>query len=167
MAKRKESAADMFYDRFCEDYVLKYRDPGENGNLKISSYRIDDAGYVTLVRKKGLLGGTEYGIFTPVMRDVPAICFKRDRGLFGNGSFSAEVYKLVPEKQAFDGSTEDMDGKIWEFFDEHIRKTAYGEKRVRPFDIQSMERGETFAALRELLGNRYSDFVKYFLVPEK
>ena len=166
MAKRKESAADMFYDRFCEDYVLKYRDPGENGNLKISSYRIDDVGYVTLVRKNGLFGGTECGIFTPVMRDVPAICFKRDRGLFGNGTFTAEVYKLVPEKQTFDGSTEDMDGKIWDFFNEHIRKTAYGEKRVRPFDVQSMERGETFAALRELLGNRYSDFVKYFLTPE-
>ena len=166
MAKRKESAADMFYDRFCEDYVLKYRDPGENGNLKISSYRIDDVGYVTLVRKKGLFGGTECGVFTPVMRDVPAICFKRDRGLFGNGSFTAEVYKLVPEKQTFDGSTEDMDGKIRDFFNEHIRKTAYGEKRVRPFDVQSMERGETFSALRELLGNRYSDFVKYFLTPE-
>ena len=167
MKNRKQSAADMFYDRFCEDYTLKYRDPGENGNVRISSYRIDDVGYVTLVRKKKLFGGSEYGIFTPVMRDVPAICFKRDRGLFGNGSFQAEVYKLVPEKQVFGSDTEDMDGKISDFFNEHIRKTAYGDKRVRPFELTSMERGETLAALRDLLGSRYSGFVKKFLLPEK
>ena len=169
MKNRKESAADMFYDRFCEDYRLRYRDPGENGNVRISSYRIDDLGYVTLVRFQKLFGICECGVFTPVMKDTPAIAFTRKRGLFGSGTFTGEVYKLIPDKLELGKNgqnVDDIDGKIWDFFNEAVRKTAYGEKRTKPFDLSKMENGETLSFLCEKLGNRYDGFVKRFLVPE-
>lgn len=165
---RKESAADMFYDRFCEDYILKYRDPGNSGNIKISSYFIEGLGYVTLVRSGGFFKKAEYGVFTPILKTCPAIAFTRTGGLFGGNSFTGEVFKLIPEKVTYTSSDEDIDGKIADFFNEHIRKMAYGEKREKPFDIgKEMKGSETLSALEDLFGAKYGTFEKYFLTPEK
>lgn len=78
--KRKFSAADCFYDSFCTGYTLRYQNAGEfcTGNMKVSSYRVEGRGAVTLVRVSGPLGKlTEAGIFVPEEKDAPVFMMDR------------------------------------------------------------------------------------------
>lgn len=95
MAKRNISIADTFYDRCCCDYTLKSRDIGRYmfGSLaglksRLSSYRIENVGVVTIIRAEDPLGccRTESCIFTPQEKDAPILVidsvkkwFKKDR----------------------------------------------------------------------------------------
>lgn len=72
----KISFADAFYDRCCREYTLKYRDPGrftQTSLGRISSYRIEGVGAVTLARSQALFVQREGCVFTPTEKDAPVL----------------------------------------------------------------------------------------------
>ncbi|MDO4488609.1 MAG: hypothetical protein Q4B67_05945 [Eubacteriales bacterium] len=96
MGKRKESLADNYYDRLCNDYMLRYVDPGEFKELRLSSYRIEGKGRVCLIR----LGGTEIGTFAPFYKEAPFFCFMMKKGLFSK-SLSFEIIRSATDKRIY------------------------------------------------------------------
>lgn len=84
MKKIQFSAADCFYDRFCQDYTLRTNAAGAvlTGNMKISSYRVEGLGNATIIRVPGALGkNTEAAVFAPLYKDAPVFMMDRVKTL--------------------------------------------------------------------------------------
>ncbi|MCQ2400840.1 MAG: hypothetical protein MJ059_02825 [Lachnospiraceae bacterium] len=106
--KKKYSFADQFYDRFCREYTLRYRDTGSFSGFKkgadsyrITSYRIDNVGYCCIIRVSGSFGkNTEAGIFLPLHKDAPLLMFDRVKKL-SSDSLSINLFDTGLEKQGY------------------------------------------------------------------
>lgn len=106
--KKNYSFADQFYDRLCMDYTLRYRDTGVFSGLKkgtdsyrITSYRIEDIGYCSVIRVSGFFGKTtEAGVFVPLHRDAPLFMFDRVKAP-GSDSISINLFDTGLEKQNY------------------------------------------------------------------
>lgn len=83
--RKKYSFADQFYDSLCRDYTLRFRDTGKFAGFKkgtdsyrITSYRIENVGYCSIIRVTGWFGKlTEAGVFVPLYKDAPLFMFDR------------------------------------------------------------------------------------------
>lgn len=106
--KKKYSFADQFYDRFCRDYTLRFRDTGPFSGFRkgmdsyrITSYRIENLGYCSVIRVGGPFGKmTEAGVFVPLYKDAPLLMFDRVKKPFSD-SVSINLFDVGLEKQGY------------------------------------------------------------------
>lgn len=106
--KKKYSFADQFYDRFCREYTLRYRDTGRFAGFKkgsdsyrITSYKIENVGYCCVIRVSGMLGKmTEAGVFVPLSKDAPLFMFDRVKKL-SSDTISINLFDTGLEKQSY------------------------------------------------------------------